>query len=39
MHIVAGLIMITMGILMITGQLTALSYWLLATFPALGSIG
>ncbi|TDX31652.1 cytochrome c-type biogenesis protein [Modicisalibacter xianhensis] len=39
MHIVAGLIMVGMGVLMITGQLTALSYWLLATFPALGSIG
>ncbi|SFI13063.1 cytochrome c biogenesis CcdA family protein [Modicisalibacter xianhensis] len=39
MHIMAGLIMVGMGVLMITGQLTALSYWLLATFPALGSIG
>jgi cytochrome c-type biogenesis protein len=39
MHLAAGFIMILMGILMITGQLTALSYWLLRTFPALGSIG
>lgn len=39
LHIVAGLIMIGMGVLMITGQLATLSYWLLATFPALGSIG
>ncbi len=39
MHIMAGLIMVAMGVLMVTGQLTALSYWLLATFPALGSIG
>nr|WP_299241332.1 cytochrome c biogenesis protein CcdA [uncultured Halomonas sp.] len=39
MHLAAGLIMILMGILMITGQLTELSYWLLRTFPALGSIG
>ncbi|MHB0777564.1 cytochrome c biogenesis CcdA family protein [Halomonas sp. WWR20] len=39
MHIMAGLIMVGMGVLMISGQLTALSYWLLATFPALGSIG
>lgn len=39
LHVVAGLIMISMGVLMITGQLAALSYWLLATFPALGSIG
>lgn len=39
MHLAAGLIMILMGILMITGKLTELSYWLLRTFPALGSIG
>lgn len=38
-HLAAGLIMILMGILMITGKLTELSYWLLRTFPALGSIG
>ncbi|GAA0560122.1 cytochrome c biogenesis CcdA family protein [Halomonas salifodinae] len=39
MHLAAGLIMILMGVLMITGKLTALSYWLLRTFPALGAIG
>ena len=39
MHMAAGLIMILMGLLMITGQLTELSYWLLRTFPALGRIG
>lgn len=31
--------MILMGVAMITGQLTALSYWLLEAFPALGKIG
>ena len=38
-HIAAGLIMILMGSLMITGKLSELSYWLLRTFPALGVIG
>lgn len=35
----AGLVMIAMGIAMMTGQLSALSYWLLGTFPILGRIG
>lgn len=35
----AALIMIVMGVAMMTGQLTAFSYWLLRTFPALGTIG
>ncbi|HEV8553746.1 MAG TPA: cytochrome c biogenesis protein CcdA [Casimicrobiaceae bacterium] len=35
----AGSVMIAVGIAMITGQLTALSYWLLRVFPALGNIG
>jgi cytochrome c-type biogenesis protein len=35
----AGGVMIALGIAMITGQLTALSYWLLRVFPALGKIG
>lgn len=39
LHITAGIIMVAMGILMLTGQLTALSYWLLRMFPSLGSIG
>jgi cytochrome c-type biogenesis protein len=39
LHIIAGVIMILMGVAMITGQLTALSYWLLEVFPVLGKIG
>ncbi len=35
----AGVVMVTMGVAMATGQLTAFSYWLLKTFPALGRIG
>ncbi|GIX26892.1 cytochrome c biogenesis CcdA family protein [Pelomicrobium sp.] len=35
----AGVVMVLMGIAMMTGQLTAFSYWLLETFPALGRIG
>ncbi|MEX2127243.1 MAG: cytochrome c biogenesis protein CcdA [Xanthobacteraceae bacterium] len=36
---VGGLVMVAMGAAMITGQLSALSYWLLDTFPALSNIG
>lgn len=39
LHRLAGLIMILMGIGMITGRLSALSYWLLDVFPVLGKIG
>jgi cytochrome c-type biogenesis protein len=39
LHQVAGLVMIAMGIGMMTGQLSALSYWLLDAFPVLGTIG
>ncbi len=39
LQIAAGLIMVLMGIAMITGQLSTFAYWLLQTFPALGSIG
>ncbi|KAB2848184.1 MAG: cytochrome c biogenesis protein CcdA [Hyphomicrobiaceae bacterium] len=39
LQLAAGAIMILMGLAMITGQLTALSYWLLETIPALGNIG
>jgi cytochrome c-type biogenesis protein len=39
LQIVAGLVMIAMGIAMITGQLSAFAFWLLETFPALGQIG
>jgi cytochrome c-type biogenesis protein len=38
-RLAAGAIMILMGLAMITGQLSAFSYWLLETMPALGSIG
>jgi cytochrome c-type biogenesis protein len=31
--------MVLMGLAMITGQLSALSYWLLDVFPVLGKIG
>lgn len=37
--IVAGAIMLAMGIAMMTGRLSAFSYWLLERFPALGRIG
>lgn len=39
LNVGAGAIMIIMGVLIITGQLSAFSYWLLATFPVLGTIG
>lgn len=39
LHQGAGVVMILMGIAMITGQLSALSYWLLDAFPVLGKIG
>ena len=39
LHQVAGLIMILMGIAMMTGHLSALSYWLLDAFPVLSLIG
>jgi len=35
----AGIVMVAMGIAMMTGQLSALSYWLLDVFPILGRIG
>jgi cytochrome c-type biogenesis protein len=35
----AGVVMVAMGIAMMTGKLTAFSYWLLERFPALGRIG
>ncbi|MBI3937601.1 MAG: sulfite exporter TauE/SafE family protein [Betaproteobacteria bacterium] len=38
-HILAGVVMIVMGIAMITGKLTAFNSWLLQTFPVLGRIG
>ena len=39
LQIVGGGIMVLMGLAMVTGQLSALSYWLLEAFPALGEIG
>jgi cytochrome c-type biogenesis protein len=36
---ISGIVMVAMGIAMMTGKLTELSYWLLERFPALGSIG
>ena len=39
LQIVAGLILVLMGIAMMTGQLTAFGFWLLRTFPVLGRIG
>ncbi|MGH7014828.1 MAG: cytochrome c biogenesis protein CcdA [Stellaceae bacterium] len=39
LQIGAGGVMVAMGIAMITGELTAFSYWLLETFPVLSRIG
>lgn len=39
LKIVAGGIMVVMGIAMITGHLSSFAIWLLQTFPALGRIG
>jgi cytochrome c-type biogenesis protein len=39
LELAAGGIMIVMGIAMMTGRLSAFSYWLLDTIPALGNIG
>ncbi|WPZ37161.1 cytochrome c biogenesis protein CcdA (plasmid) [Thalassobaculum sp. OXR-137] len=36
---IAGGVMVAMGITMMTGQLSAFSYWLLDAFPLLGRIG
>jgi len=35
----AGIVMILMGVAMMTGRLSALSYWMLDAFPILGRIG
>ena len=34
-----GTIMIAMGLLMMSGQMTRFAFWLLQSFPAFGSIG
>jgi cytochrome c-type biogenesis protein len=36
---VAGGLLLAMGLLMVTGQLEVIAYWLLETFPALANIG
>jgi len=35
----AGGLLVVMGILMVTGRLEQIAYWMLETFPALGAIG
>jgi cytochrome c-type biogenesis protein len=35
----AGGLLVVMGLLMVTGQLEVIAYWLLETFPALASMG
>ena len=39
LQIAAGAVMAAMGVAMMTGQLSAFSFWLLKTIPALGRIG
>lgn len=39
LHKLAGVLLIVMGIAMITGYLSTFAFWLLDTFPILGSIG
>jgi cytochrome c-type biogenesis protein len=39
LQLLAGIILILMGIAMLTGQLSAFSYWLLDTFPTLANVG
>lgn len=39
LQIVAGVVMVLMGLAMISGKLTEFSYWLLERFPILGQIG
>ena len=36
---VSGGLLVTIGVLMVTGWFTAMSFWLLEQFPALGAIG
>ena len=39
LQIGAGGVMVLMGVAMVTGRLTAFSYWLLETFPVFQTIG
>ena len=36
---IMGLLLWTIGLLMLTGGLSQFSYWLLETFPGLGTLG
>jgi len=36
---VAGLVLVIMGVMVITGQMTRFASWMLSTFPVLGSLG
>jgi len=38
-QMLAGLVMVTMGIAMMTGYLSAFAYWLIQAFPGLATIG
>ncbi len=39
LQLVAGVVLVIMGLAMITGQLSRFAYWLLETVPALGTYG
>jgi len=39
LRVIAGLVLVIMGVAIVTGQLSVFAYWLLNTFPALGMIG
>ena len=39
LHLVAGIILILMGIAMVTGQLTQFSIWMLKLFPGIANLG
>jgi len=39
LQVVAGLILVLMGVAMMTGQLSRFAFWLLQTFPVFGRIG
>ena len=39
LQVLAGVVMVLMGVAMITGRLSTFSYWLLEAFPALAVIG
>jgi len=39
LHMAAGVVLVAMGVLMMTGDLPTVALWLLDTFPVLGEIG